>query len=327
MLAGYARLKRVENTLPARINLQLRETVVWIVQFYETQGMTKEAAIWLHNGGKPSIPLYEEMVKALNATVGSKHPDTLAMTLVLAVNYRESFEYERSLVLFEELWRIRQELLPEGQSARIDAQNQLGLILLLSGRAAEAEPHLSASYGDSRSAKDFSKDWTLAYLIRLISVNAELDKSDEVAHWRMELGTRGGPKESYLYGTGLQMYRASRFRAAEILLRENLDLRERTMTDPWTTFHSKFMLGCALLAQKKNADAEPLLLAGYEGLKQPANLAPDRNFRLSEAAARLVELYEALDDKDQTAKWSKEVETQKELEASRARSEVQQRPA
>ena len=38
--------------------------------------------------------------------------------------------------------------------------------------------------------------------------------------------------------------------------------------DTWTTFNTKSMLGGALLGQKKYAEAEPLLLKGYAGMKR-----------------------------------------------------------
>ena len=41
----------------------------------------------------------------------------------------------------------------------------------------------------------------------------------------------------------------------------------RRQPDAWTTFNAKSLLGEALAGQTKYADAEPLLLAGYEGLK------------------------------------------------------------
>src|SRR5207302_1359794 len=53
------------------------------------------------------------------------------------------------------------------------------------------------------------------------------------------------------------------------------------------------------------ADAEPLLLQGYEGMKQreakiPVNV---RQVRLTEALERLVQLYDAWDKKDQAVEW------------------------
>ncbi|MHB8736664.1 MAG: hypothetical protein ACYC6M_15285 [Terriglobales bacterium] len=68
----------------------------------------------------------------------------------------------------------------------------------------------------------------------------------------------------------------------------------------------------ALLGGKKYADAEPLLLAGYEGMKkQQAKIPPQGKVRLTEAVERLVQLYEAMDKKDDAAKWRKELEARK----------------
>lgn len=61
-----------------------------------------------------------------------------------------------------------------------------------------------------------------------------------------------------------------------LFLRESLAIREKTQPDAWTTFDSKSLLGGALLGQKKVADAEPLLLAGYEGMKKRENATAPR---------------------------------------------------
>jgi outer membrane protein assembly factor BamD (BamD/ComL family) len=72
------------------------------------------------------------------------------------------------------------------------------------------------------------------------------------------------------------------------------------------------MLGGALLGQKKYADAEPLLLAGYEGMKKrEAKIPPQGKGRVTEAVERLVQLYEATGKKDEAAKWRKELEAAK----------------
>jgi hypothetical protein len=67
------------------------------------------------------------------------------------------------------------------------------------------------------------------------------------------------------------------------------------------------MLGGSLLGQKKFAAAEPLLLTGYEGMKQQAGtIPPQGRIRLPEAVERLVQLYDAWGKKDEAAKWRKE---------------------
>jgi tetratricopeptide (TPR) repeat protein len=95
---------------------------------------------------------------------------------------------------------------------------------------------------------------------------------------------------------------------AELKLRECLGIRQRIQPEDWTTFDAKSMLGEALLAQKKYAEAEPLLLTGYEGLKQRADkLPPEGKVRLSKAVERLVRLHEAEDKKDKADFWRKEL--------------------
>ena len=50
-------------------------------------------------------------------------------------------------------------------------------------------------------------------------------------------------------------------------------------------------------------------LAGYEGMKkQEAKIPPQGQVRLTEAVERLVQLYEAMDKKDDGAKWRKELD-------------------
>jgi serine/threonine protein kinase len=96
---------------------------------------------------------------------------------------------------------------------------------------------------------------------------------------------------------------------AELKLRECLTLRKRIEPDAWTTFEAESMLGEALAAQKKYAEAEPLLVSGYQGLKSREEAIPavDRP-RLARALDRLITLYEAWGKDDQAARWREERE-------------------
>ena len=77
--------------------------------------------------------------------------------------------------------------------------------------------------------------------------------------------------------------------------------------DDWTTFNTKSALGEALLGQKKYAEAEPLLLAGYKGMKAREKTTPAlRGLRIPEALDRLIELYTATNKPDEAKKWGAE---------------------
>ena len=77
--------------------------------------------------------------------------------------------------------------------------------------------------------------------------------------------------------------------------------------DDWTTFNTKSMLGGALLGQKKYTAAEPLLRAGYEGMKLRAEKIPAHaKPRLAEALDRLIALAEATNKPDDARMWKDE---------------------
>jgi hypothetical protein len=88
------------------------------------------------------------------------------------------------------------------------------------------------------------------------------------------------------------------------LLRESLLDRQKNAPDAWFTFNAQSVLGGCLLAEGKYGEAEPLLVAGYEGTNQRAAAIPSTSrIRIPEALERLVQLYTAWDKRDEAAKW------------------------
>jgi hypothetical protein len=70
------------------------------------------------------------------------------------------------------------------------------------------------------------------------------------------------------------------------------------------TFDTRSRLGASLVGQQKYAEAEPLIVGGYEGLEARTDRipAPARS-RLSQAARRVVALYDAWGQTDKAARW------------------------
>ena len=95
--------------------------------------------------------------------------------------------------------------------------------------------------------------------------------------------------------------------AAESHLRDCLATRRRREPKAWITPHTASLLGWSLVGQKKYAEAEPLLLAGYEGMyAREKTIPPEGKVRLPEAAERLIELYTATNKPDEVKKWQAE---------------------
>jgi tetratricopeptide (TPR) repeat protein len=101
---------------------------------------------------------------------------------------------------------------------------------------------------------------------------------------------------------------AGKFAEAEPLARECLALREKIVPDDWRRFNAKSMLGGALLGQKKYTDAGPLLLSGYEGMKnREAQIPAAGKVRVKETLQRLVQLCEETSRPDKAAEWRQEL--------------------
>ncbi len=104
--------------------------------------------------------------------------------------------------------------------------------------------------------------------------------------------------------SGLQLLELYQFAVAEPLLRECLAIREKQMPDSRLTFNTQSLLGGSLLGQKKYADAEPLLLKGYEGMKpREKAIPPPSDSRIPETLDRLIELYSATNKPDAVKKY------------------------
>src|SRR5262249_41095412 len=83
-----------------------------------------------------------------------------------------------------------------------------------------------------------------------------------------------------------------------------LAIREKKLPEHWSRSNAQSLLGAALASQKKYAEAEPLLLAGYQGLKaREKDLPAAAKKNLPEALDRLIKLYEDWGKPDQAAQW------------------------
>jgi hypothetical protein len=96
---------------------------------------------------------------------------------------------------------------------------------------------------------------------------------------------------STLQVLGLSLEDQGDLKGAESALRESLALREASMpSGHWQLATSRSVLGECLARQRRFAEAEPLVVGGYEALKA---FRGERDDRTAEALARVVALYEA----------------------------------
>ena len=95
---------------------------------------------------------------------------------------------------------------------------------------------------------------------------------------------------------------------AEPLLREAVPLFERDAPDRWERFLCQSLLGAAMAGEKKYAGAEPLLLAGYQGMLERKTRIPALEWSsLRWAGESVVELYRAWGKPGKAAEWRQKI--------------------
>ncbi|MGP0064384.1 MAG: tetratricopeptide repeat protein [Isosphaeraceae bacterium] len=260
-----------------------------------------------------ALPLFEEALKRRGATLGPDHPDTLMSMNNLANADREAGRLPEALSLQKEaMERQRSALGPDHPDTLLSMSN-LALVYQASGQLPEAVALLEESLKRRESRLGPDNPETLVSMSNLaVAYDAAGRHADALPLLEETLSRRRrtrGPNHPQTLRSMTNLaraYLADHPDRAEPLLREALAIREKTLPDDWRTFETKFLLGSSLLARKQFAEAEPLLLQGYDGMKprEPKIPAASRKV-LPETLDRIIQLYDAWGKKTQADAWRK----------------------
>jgi tetratricopeptide (TPR) repeat protein len=209
------------------------------------------------------MALNEGTLKLAEEALGPDHPDTLMVRNNLADDYRERGRLAEAIALFEAVLPARERVLGPDHPDTLTTRDQLADAYEAAGAYAKLEPLTRASLDQAR--KQFG-----------------------ATHWR----TAG-----VMAWRGLCLVQLEKWPEAESVLRMCLSIREAAEPDDWKTFNTRSLLGEAVLGQSRYAEAEPLLVSGYEGIKARESTIPEshRTRRVAEAAERVLHLYRAWD--------------------------------
>ncbi len=106
------------------------------------------------------------------------------------------------------------------------------------------------------------------------------------------------------------MLEEGKYQEAEAVTRQSLAIRLKLRPDDWSTHHARHMLGAALAFQNRLAEAEPLLIEGYRGMKARAASMPEFHLpRIGEGVQRIIRIYERLDRPGEVARWQQEFDS------------------
>jgi tetratricopeptide (TPR) repeat protein len=183
---------------------------------------------------------------------------------------------------------------------------------LAPGAPSEAEPLFRQALEGYRKAEGPDGDMTLDLTLDLANLMYQSGRGPDaepllraaLEPFRRRFGLADPRTAGILAPLGLSLIQQAKWAEAEPILRECLAIREKSQPDEWNTFNTRSLLGGSLLGQKKYADAEPLIVSGYEGMKaREAKIPQPGKPRFTEAAERVVRLYEEWGKKEKAAEW------------------------
>lgn len=246
--------------------------------------------------------------------LGPKHPGTLRSMSNLAVIYYLQGNYNRAEPLYIQNLETTREVLGPEHSDTLGSMNNLADVYAAEGKYARAEALDKRALEIQRRVLGAEHPDTLGTLSYLASIyqrqekyaSAETYAAQALAGRRHILGSANNDTMSSAVDLGTAYFTEEKFIESERLAREALEFDRKNQASDWQQFRAESLLGASKAGQKKYAEAEPLLLEGYQGMltRKDQIAVPDR-FHLDRAREWIVQLYRAWGKPEKVAEWSK----------------------
>jgi tetratricopeptide (TPR) repeat protein len=260
--------------------------------------------------------LGEETSKLMRAKLGADHPHTLKSMNNLAVVYLAARKLDQALPLLEETLKLTKAKLGGDHPETLTCMSNLALCYRATGKMDQALPLLQlAAAGLEKRQLAHERDAGTGRM--LIAGHEQMQKFDQEEMWHrkwLAVGKQGTGADyaAALAALGRNQFLRKKYTEAESIFRECLAIQAKEGSDARLTFLVQSMLGNALWAQKRYADAEPLLLEGYRGMTRDTTTPIVMRFpHLTEAVERLIQFYDAWPKPDEAAKWRQQLQAHK----------------
>jgi eukaryotic-like serine/threonine-protein kinase len=252
--------------------------------------------------------LYRQTLGIRRRVLGPEHPDTLTSMNNLANVYWSQGNYAQAEMLYSQTMEIQRRVLGPEHPDTVLSMGNLADTYDQQGKYAQAEALFTQTLEISRrvlgpehtKTLQFLSDFAFMYHRQGKYARAETYAAQALAGRRRSGGSED-PVEIHLAVADLALAYVSegKFVESEPLARENLDFNKKTQPDDWQRFRAESLLGASLAGQRKYAEAEPLLVAGYQGmLARKGRMGVPDWYHLNRAHEWIVQLDQVWHKKD-----------------------------
>ena len=314
LAVAYRRAGRTDEAIPLlQAVLAGREATLGIYHTDTLTSMNNLAVAYQFSGRiDEAVVLHEREFQGCRASLGPDAPDTMISMNNLAAGYKAAGRPEEAVPFFEAVLARRKATLSPDHPDTLTSINNLAATYQVIGRTTEAISFFEDMLARRKRMLDQDHPDTLQSKSNLALAYRDAGRiGDAIALFKEVLEQRRGkldpghPDTLKSMGNLAAAYlEAERWADAEALLRECLRLREKTTPDDWLLFLTMSQLGASLAGRGNAAEAEPLLINGYEGMAaRESKIPPHRKRELRVAAARIVPFYEGCGKTEQARAW------------------------
>jgi tetratricopeptide (TPR) repeat protein len=265
--------------------------------------------------------LYSQTLEIRRRVLGREHPATLTSMNNLANVYWSQGKYAQAEALYSQAMEIQRRVLGPEHPDTLLSMGNLADTYAKQGKYAQAEALFSQTTEISRrvlgpqhpNTLDFLSDFASMYQRQGKYVLAETHAAQVLAGRRHALGPEHPDTMASAADLALAYQSQGKFTESEPLAREALEFNQKKQPDDWQRFRAECLLGASLAGQKKYAEAEPLLLEGYQGMVERKErmgwMGVPNWYHLDLAREWVVQFYQAWGKPEKAAEWKDRILT------------------
>jgi len=258
--------------------------------------------------------LENQTLETQRRVLGPDHPDTLRSMGQLAAEYGNEGNNAQAVQILAKVLEIDRRVLGPDHSDTLINKTNLAFAYAMLGRHPEAETLSKEAFETAHRVLGAEHPLTLGILSQAAAIHqmegkyaqAEKEAAQVLAGRRHSLGNENPDTTIAAADLALAYVAQGKFAEAQPLAREAMQTDTRIRPDDWQRFRATSLLGASLAGQKKYADAESLLVEGYQGMvaRKDRIGIPDR-YHLDRAHEWLVRFYQASGKPEKAAEWEK----------------------
>jgi eukaryotic-like serine/threonine-protein kinase len=280
--------------------------------------MNNLAAIYRIQGKYPeAIAMLKRANELQTKVLGADDPMTSHSLSGIGVIYRTQGKYADAEQIFKKVLDLRQRVLGKEHFETLTAIDNLATVYTDEHKFEEAQSLLTPLLEARRRLQGVESPDTLYSLntqALLYREEGKYAQAEELYNKLVEIRIRVQSSENpatteAIVSLGQVRVQQQKFLEAEPELRQALASYEKSKSNDWQKYKCQSLLGISLAGQQKYAEAEPLLIEGYQGMvEREAKMPFDAVRFVEQAREQIVKFYDAWAKPEKATEWREKMQ-------------------